>query len=142
MSDTSGIEPRTPAAAGPPGPPGPAGSAPTGTLASTTNPTTFLARRDVGLSAHDGSEASAAALLGGGRCVTGGAAAATVTYYPAGGLAPVGVTGWDVNVPLFPNASGGMVPRGHASLTGIYSRECGIYDGADFAVSIGPLEGF
>ena len=59
-------------------------------------------------------------------CVTGGAAAATVTYYPAGGLAPVGVTGWDVNVPLFPNASGGMVPRGHASLTGIYSRECGI----------------
>ena len=31
---------------------------PTGTLASTTNPTTFLARLDVGLSAHDGSEAA------------------------------------------------------------------------------------
>lgn len=131
-----------PGAQGPAGPPGPAGSAPTGTLAALTNPTTFLARLSGGLTAHDGSEASAAALLGGGMCVTGGAAAATVTYYPAGGVAPVGTTGWTQNVPLFPNASGGMVPRGHASLTGIYSRECGVYDGANFATAIGPLEGF
>lgn len=141
--DVFGIEPAQPGTPGPAGPPGPAGSAPTGTLAAITLPNTFVARLSTGLTAHDGTEASAKALLGGGMCSTGGTAGATVTYYPDGALAPVGgATGWAQNVPLFPNASGGMVPRGDASLTGIYSRECGIYDGTVLAVAVGPTELF
>lgn len=141
--DVIGIEPAPPGTPGPAGPAGPAGSAPTGTLAAITLPGTFLARLSTGLTAHDGSEASAKALLGGGMCSTGGTAGATVTYYPGGGLAPVGgATGWPQNVPLFPNAAGGMVARGDPTLTGIYSRECGIYDGTHFAVAIGQTEAF
>lgn len=142
-SDYWGFEEYPPAAAGPPGPPGPAGSAPTGTLAALTAANRFVVRLAAGLTVHDGTEASAAAMLGGGMCATGGSAAATVTYYPDGGLAPVGgATGWTQNVPLYPNAAGGMVPRGDATLTGIYSRECGIYDGTVFAVAVGQLEDF
>jgi len=127
---------------GPAGPPGPDGAAPTGTLAALTGAKQFLARLSGGLTAHDGTQASAAALLAGGMCVTGGALGANVTYYPSGGVANVGTTGWTQNVPLFPNAAGGMVPRGDATLSGIYSRECGVYDGTYFAVSVGPLEVF
>jgi len=127
---------------GPAGPAGPAGSAPTDTLAALTAAKQFLTRLSTGLTAHDGTQASAAALLGGGMCVTGGSLGATVTYYPSGGIANVGTTGWTQNVPLFPNAAGGMVPRGDATLSGIYSRECGVYDGTYFAVSVGPLEVF
>ena len=114
----------------------------TGELAALTAPNTFVSRLAAGLTAHDGTEASAAALLGGGMCVVGGAAAAIVEYYPPGRLAPVGATGWTQDVPLFPNAVGGMVPRGDATLTGIFSRECGVYDGVYLAVSIGQVEGF
>lgn len=128
-------------ATGPTGPQGPAGSAPTGTLAALTAANRFVVRLAAGLTVHDGTQASAEALIGGGMCVTGGAAAASVTYYGNGGLAPVGVTGWPQDVPLYPNASGVMVAR--ASLSGgIWSAICGTYDGANFSVGAAGAEYF
>lgn len=130
-----------PGATGPAGPPGPAGSAPTGTLAALTASNTFLARLSTGLTAHDGTAASSKALLGGGMCAPGGALGATVAYQTSGPVT-VGTTGWTQDVPLYPNAVGGMVPLGDATLTGTYSRACGTYDGTSFSVAIGPPEDF
>jgi hypothetical protein len=125
---------------GPTGPQGPAGAAPTGTLAALTAPNKVVARLAGGLTVHDGTETSSLALLGGGLCVAGGAMGATVTYYGNGGLAPVGATGWAQGVPLYPNASGDLVPKGSLP-GGVYSREMGTYDGANFSVGIGQPEG-
>lgn len=128
-------------ATGPAGPPGPAGAAPTGILAANTAAKKFVARLSGGLTMHDGTQASAEALIGGGMCVAGGAAAATVTYYGNGGLAPVGATGWAQNVPLYPNSTGDMVPRGSLS-GGVWSAICGVYDGTNLAVGIAGAEYF
>lgn len=127
---------------GPTGATGPAASVHSGILAATTAANSFVSRLSSGLTLHDGTEASAKALFGGGMCVSGGATGATIDYYAAGGLAMVGTTMWMQDVPLLPNATGGMVPRGDSSLSGIFSRECGIYDGTYFATSFGPVEQF
>lgn len=115
---------------------------PSGTLAVAVAANRMVIPTSAGLVPHDGSEASAELLLFGGMQTTGGSMGASITYSPSGKVF-VGVTGWDVDVPLYDNGAGGMVPAGDPTLTGIFSCKCGTYDGVYFHVAKGgTVEGF